>query len=1009
MGKKKDIDFHQTIMSADDIREAVNFAGVGLYRCAVDGTIYSINSTAFYLFDLDKIYNDPSELKGVKLSDVLNSEESEKKIRSELQKTGFADNFIYEFSTVSGARKYVILNAFTYRDDYSGGEFVNAMIYDITETMNFKLKFENVNLKYQTIVESFDGYIYVCTPDYRISFMNEKLARKTGFPAETEKCYKILHGREEVCPWCVNQRVFQGETVHWEIQSPKDNRWYYVVSSPLLNKDATVSKLSISQDITSKKQAEKELRMLSAIPEQIAKGIAVRDFNGEFLFYNKYWARLHGINADTCNIKTMQDVYSTTLLDEFARINEKVFLSGYYYGEICYAKKGAADQFTFQLTCTLYKDEKGVPAGFVDVVTDITDKKILEKELMKVRDISNGYLDAALSLIVILDTKFKITYINKKGILLLGYDRHEIIGKNWFDSFIAREYRSTYKSIYQKAMTLDEISENEYLKGYIVTKSGELRLINFNNQFIRNINGEVESVFISGEDITEQAGMELMIRESEEKYRTLLENLNVGVYRISGDAYGKFIHANRAMLDIFGYGSLDEFFKLSIVELYCDPAERSLIYEKLMRDGYIRNHKFAARKKNGVPIIVSCNAKVIYDDNNRVKWIDGALEDITEQEKLNEEAQKNKKLESLKVVVGGIAHDFNNLLTGIFGYISMAKYYAEPESQVIKMLDESEKACNRAKELSSKMLLFSRFGKTPAKPICLNQIIVDTVQFALKNFNLSYEIHIEDGLWMIEIEELMFHQVIYNIVLNAAQASSDGGRITVSGNNFNLDASSNHACSIAGQPYGKYVKITVEDQGCGISENGLMNLYDPLYTAKNADCGLGLPAVFLILKKNSGFINIESAVGVGTKVEVYFPAKANVSVSEKTVSGKTGKKILIMDSDSTFRGMLANVLNRIGYAVTFASDKKQLMGELSVSQKCGFPFDIVIPDLKNDNEMEKLAVQLSAKYPNIKLIASCSDSRCIKSDALRSGYAGFIKKPFRVEQLIKILNSLEKQ
>ena len=118
--------------------------------------------------------------------------------------------------------------------------------------------------RYRAMVEAFEGFIYICSPDYRVEFMNQRLIERTGRDAVGELCYRALHDRDSICEWCVNERVFQGETVRWELQSPKDHRWYYVVNTPIRHADGTVSKQSAIMDITERRQAEEVLRINEA-------------------------------------------------------------------------------------------------------------------------------------------------------------------------------------------------------------------------------------------------------------------------------------------------------------------------------------------------------------------------------------------------------------------------------------------------------------------------------------------------------------------------------------------------------------------------------------------------------------------------------------------------------------------------------------------------------------------------------------------------------------------------
>lgn len=131
---------------------------------------------------------------------------------------------------------------------------------EIERRRGIEAALREASARYQAIVEAYDGLIYICSPDFRVEFMNARMIERTGHDAVGEPCYRALHQREEVCPWCVNERVFRGETVRWEVQSPLDNRWYYVVNSPIRYPDGRVSKIAMISDITERKASETALR-----------------------------------------------------------------------------------------------------------------------------------------------------------------------------------------------------------------------------------------------------------------------------------------------------------------------------------------------------------------------------------------------------------------------------------------------------------------------------------------------------------------------------------------------------------------------------------------------------------------------------------------------------------------------------------------------------------------------------------------------------------------------------
>ena len=125
--------------------------------------------------------------------------------------------------------------------------------------------------QYEAMIEAFDGYIYICPQNYEVEFMNQRFIERTGSYPLGQKCYRALHDRDEVCPWCVNDRVFRGETVRWEVLSPKDHHWYYVVNTPIRHPDGTMSKMAMIQDVTADKLMEKALKEAEARYRAILK------------------------------------------------------------------------------------------------------------------------------------------------------------------------------------------------------------------------------------------------------------------------------------------------------------------------------------------------------------------------------------------------------------------------------------------------------------------------------------------------------------------------------------------------------------------------------------------------------------------------------------------------------------------------------------------------------------------------------------------------------------------
>jgi PAS domain S-box-containing protein len=152
--------------------------------------------------------------------------------------------------------------------------------------------------QYEAIIEAFEGYIYICSSDYEVEFMNQRFIERTGYYPLGQKCHQVIHGLDHVCPWCVNERVFRGETVRWEVQSPKDGRWFYVVNTPIRHPDGSVSKMAMIQDITDRKEMARAVKETEEkyrdIFDNAVEGIFQSTPDGRLLSVNAALARMHG-------------------------------------------------------------------------------------------------------------------------------------------------------------------------------------------------------------------------------------------------------------------------------------------------------------------------------------------------------------------------------------------------------------------------------------------------------------------------------------------------------------------------------------------------------------------------------------------------------------------------------------------------------------------------------------------------------------------------------------------
>ncbi len=384
------------------------------------------------------------------------------------------------------------------------------------------------------------------------------------------------------------------------------------------------------------------------------------------------------------------------------------------------------------------------------------------------------------------------------------------------------------------------------------------------------------------------------------------------------------------------------------------------------------------------------------------------IRNISERKQMEEELLKIGKLDSMSVLAGGIAHDFNNILTAIMGSLSLARYRTESSNENYGVLEDAEKACQRAKDLVKQLLTFSKGGEPLRKAANVSVLLRDSANFGVSGSNVYCEFSIADDLHPVNIDEGQISQVIHNLVINAQQAMSDGGKIGISAENVHC-AEGDITSGIALQP-GKYVRISVADHGVGIPQGNLQKIFDPYFTTKQAGSGLGLATAYSIVKRHEGCITVESQVGVGATFSVYLPASdTKPPVKAEAGAPKVGLgEVLVMDDEEVVRTIAGKMLQCLGYSPSFARSGEEAVELYRRAKENGRPIDVIIMDLTIPAGMggKETIRNLLSIDPNVKAIVSSGYSdEPIMAEFKKYGFRGVVAKPYRLSELAEALQA----
>jgi PAS domain S-box-containing protein len=576
----------------------------------------------------------------------------------------------------------------------------------------------------------------------------------------------------------------------------------------------------------------------------------------------------------------------------------------------------------------------------------------------------------------------------------------ELIGKDdfamgWGEH--AEGYRADDRQIMESRCPKINIVEPQ------TTPTGAKIWLNTSKVPLQMPNGEVFGLLGVYEDITPRYQAEEYLRESEEKFRLVFEKAPLGIMHY--DQTSTVTDCNEKFAEIIG-APKEKFIGFNLMRQIGDDKMREAVAASLKGEvGYYEGDYLSVTVGKLTPV------RAIYQP---IFSSDGVLsggvtlyEDISERKQAELERLQFSKLESLGTLAGGIAHDFNNILTAILGNISLAALDNKIGPRVRDRLAQAEAACLRAEALSQQLLTFAKGGAPVKKLFSVPELLTETTVFACVGSPVKCETTFPENLWWVEADPGQIGQVFQNLTINAIQAMPAGGTIKVWAENLTLETANDLPLSA-----GRYIKISLRDQGMGIPAEHLPRIFDPYFTTKQKGSGLGLASAYAIVNKHHGHIAVESKPGVGTTFTIYLPAVERQVTPQPKEDREllVGKgKILVMDDEEMVREVLGRMLTRLGYEAEFARDGSEAIKMFVQAHGSGQAFVAVILDLTVPGGMggKETMARLLEIDPRVKgVVSSGYSDDPIMADFQKYGLSGVIAKPYRISELSKILNQM---
>ena len=506
-------------------------------------------------------------------------------------------------------------------------------------------------------------------------------------------------------------------------------------------------------------------------------------------------------------------------------------------------------------------------------------------------------------------------------------------------------------------------------------------------------------VYTTFDDITERKHAQEALRESEEKYRTILEDMEEGYYEV--DLSGNFTFLNDAMCKIRGQ-SKDELMRTNNRD-YMSPETAKAVYKyfnKVYTTGKpAKNMEWETIRADGSKRYIESSVDLMKNPEGQPIGFRGVVRDATEHKRMEAELKQSQKMESIGTLAGGIAHEFNNILGIIIGNTELAIDDVPEWNPAKECLKEIRTASMRAKDVVRHILSFAR--KTPAQRIPLNisTIIRDSLKLMRSSIPTTIEIrqNIVCESEMILADPTEINQLLMNLCTNAVHAlSEEAGVLEVSLESISLDKDS--AGQYENLDTGKFVKLTVKDTGQGIDPKIMDRIFDPYFTTKDMDkgTGMGLAVVYGIVKKHDGAIKACSELAKGTVFEVLFPLIEEVAEPELEVEPEvlpTGNEsILFVDDERSLVKMGSQMLERFGYQVITKTNPTEALALFKAEPD---KFDLVITDMAMPQMAgDRFAQELMQIRKDIPVILCTGHSARINEDRANAmGLAAYVMKP----------------
>ena len=1012
LGFQKKLDSYrsETERVAQDLTLLIDTANAPIFGIDAEGNVNEWNQKSAEITGFNS-----EEAMGKNLVEDFIRENYRESVNGVLQKAlrgHNTSNFEFPLYTKNNKLVWVLLNATTRRNADGGIVGVVGVGQDITEIDGYRSEMERVAEDLTQLIDTANAPIFGIDAEGNVDEWNQKSAEITGFNADEVMGRSLVKDfirenyRESVND--VFQKALIGDnTSNFEFPLyTKDNNLVRMSLNATTRRNAKggiVGVIGVGQDITAENLARKESERTSGELTQLIDTanapIFGIDAKGRVTEWNQSAVRIAGFEKEEV---LGRDLVQDFITEEY-KASVKEVLDNALRGEETanyefplYTKGGSF--VNILLNASTRRDLEGNVIGVIGVGQDITAETLARKESERTSSELTQLIDTANAPIFGIDAEGRVTEWNQAATRIVGFEKEEVLGRDLVQDFITEEYKASVKEVLDNALRGEETANYEFP---LYTKGVSLVNILLNASTRRDLEGNVIGVIGVGQDITAETLARKESERTSSELTQLIDAANAPIFGI--DAEGRVTEWNQAATRISGFEKREVLGRYMVEDFITEDYKGSVkgVFDKALGGEESSNFEFPLYTKGGQRLEILLNASTRRDVEGKIVGVIGVGQDITSLKEKEFALKQSQKMEAVGQLTGGLAHDFNNLLSIVQGNLRFLQEDLGTVSNDITLLfEDALSAVEDGVELTGRLLQFSSNKNLQPRMQDVNEAMEKFYRLMSRTIGekISLDLKLPEESLSVSVDPSQLENALLNLVINARDAMPRGGQINITAEKICNEKTKQQVKQSEIDEFTNkdFVKISVCDQGEGINPNIIDRITEPFFTTKDvgAGTGLGLSMVYSFLKTSGGFLRINSEVGKGTTVDMYFPSMGLVKAAspmEVATSRKSNfsKTILVVEDEARVRRVTVRDLRGLNYKTIEAGNADMAV---SIIQS-GVEIDLMFSDILMPGDMDgrMLGDWVKESYPKIKVV-------------LTSGYSkgkGDVKKPLTNKDLTK--------